>query len=312
MWDDDPQFVDSDNGDFRLLPTSPCIDAGSNAAVPADTLDLDGDGTAIAHRRTDNGIDSGIRIADIHSGRADSELGILGHAGDDCAGLLINERRVHSRPLAVVDSDGEVAIVHHHLPVRQVICRQVEHLVEGAGFQGRFGLRSLCRIVLFGTEIENMIAETKMYNLKIMEDKAMLPTITRRTFSPFLSNLFDDDFFPVLTGRNSSMPAVNIRENEKNFTLELAVPGIDKKDLKIDINEDVLTISHESKSESEENQDGYKRKEFSYSSFCRSFYVPENVNLEKIGANYKDGVLIVELPKNEEEKNKITRQVKIS
>ena len=131
----------------------------------------------------------------------------------------------------------------------------------------------------------------------------MLPTITRRSYSPFLSNLFDDDFFPVLTGRNSSMPAVNIRENEKNFTLELAVPGIDKKDLKIDINEDVLTISHESKSESEENQDGYKRKEFSYSSFCRSFYVPENVNLEKIGANYRDGVLTVELPKNEEEKS---------
>jgi HSP20 family protein len=151
-----------------------------------------------------------------------------------------------------------------------------------------------------------------MFNLKIMEDKAMLPTINRRSFSPFLSNLFDDDFFPVLTGRNSSMPAVNIKENEKNFTLELAVPGIDKKDLKIDINEDVLTISHETKNESEESQDGYKRKEFSYSSFCRSFYVPENVNVDKIGANYKDGVLIVELPKNEEEKSKITRQVQIS
>lgn len=151
-----------------------------------------------------------------------------------------------------------------------------------------------------------------MFNLKIMEDKAMLPTITRRSFSPFLSNLFDDDFFPVLTGRNSSMPAVNIRENEKSFSLELAVPGIDKKDLKIEIHDDILTISHESKSEKEESSDGYRRKEFSYSSFCRSFYVPENVNIEKIGANYKDGVLTVELPKNEEEKNKITKQVKIS
>lgn len=140
----------------------------------------------------------------------------------------------------------------------------------------------------------------------------MLPSITRRNYSPFLSNLFDDDFFPVLTGRNSSMPAVNIRENEKLYALELAVPGIDKKDLKIDINEDVLTISHETKNESEENTDGYKRKEFSYSSFCRSFYVPDNVNLEKINASYKDGVLTVELPKNEEEKSKLSRQVKIS
>jgi HSP20 family protein len=108
------------------------------------------------------------------------------------------------------------------------------------------------------------------------------------------------------------MPAVNIRENEKNFILELAVPGMDKKDLKIDINEDVLTISSETRNETEENNDGYKRKEFSYSSFCRSFYLPENVNKEKIAAEYKDGILSVELPKMEEEKNKISKQIKIS
>ena len=108
------------------------------------------------------------------------------------------------------------------------------------------------------------------------------------------------------------MPAVNIKENEKSFTLELAVPGIDKKDLKIETNEDVLTISSETKNEVEDSKDGYKRKEFSYSSFCRSFYIPENVNMEKIGASYKDGILTVELPKQEEEKSKISRQVKIS
>ena len=140
----------------------------------------------------------------------------------------------------------------------------------------------------------------------------MLPTISKRTYSPFLSNLFDDDFFPVLTNRTSSMPAVNIKENDKNFTLELAIPGMDKKDLKIDINEEVLTISSELKNESEEEKDGYKRKEFSYSSFCRSFYIPENVNREKISAAYKDGILNIELPKMEEEKNKITKQIKIS
>jgi HSP20 family protein len=141
----------------------------------------------------------------------------------------------------------------------------------------------------------------------------MLPTISKRSFSPFfMPNLFDDDFLPVFTNRTSSMPAVNIREDEKNYVLELAVPGIDKKDLKIDINEDVLTISAETKSESEENRDGYKRKEFNYSTFCRSFYIPENVTREKIEAGYKDGILSVELPKQEEEKTKITRQVKIS
>jgi HSP20 family protein len=88
-----------------------------------------------------------------------------------------------------------------------------------------------------------------------MEDKTMLPTISERTFRPFyMPNLFDDDFFPVLNTRPSSMPAVNIREDEKRFTLDLAVPGIDKKELKIDINEDVLTISSETKNESEESK----------------------------------------------------------
>ncbi|MBG0858062.1 MAG: Hsp20/alpha crystallin family protein [Bacteroidales bacterium] len=140
----------------------------------------------------------------------------------------------------------------------------------------------------------------------------MLPSISKRTLSPFLSSIFDDDLFPGFNSRVSSMPAVNIKENEKNFILELAVPGIDKKDLKIDVNEEVLTISSETKNEAEEEKEGYKRKEFSYSSFCRSFYIPENVNREKIGASYRDGILSVELPKMEEEKNKITRQIKIS
>ena len=141
----------------------------------------------------------------------------------------------------------------------------------------------------------------------------MLPTFTRKSFRPFyMSNLFDDDFFPVFQNRTSSMPAVNIREDEKNYNLELAVPGMEKKDLKIDINEDVLTISSESKQETEENKDGYKRKEFSFSSFCRSFYIPENVNRDAIEANYRDGILTVALPKQEEEKSKITRQINIS
>jgi HSP20 family protein len=141
----------------------------------------------------------------------------------------------------------------------------------------------------------------------------MLPTITRRSFRPFyLSNFFDDDFFPVLQNKSTSMPAVNIREDDARYSLELAVPGMDKKDLKIDINEDVLTISSESKNETEENKDGYKRKEFSYSSFCRSFSIPENVNREQIEASYKDGILVVGLPKQEVEKSKITRQISIS
>jgi HSP20 family protein len=141
----------------------------------------------------------------------------------------------------------------------------------------------------------------------------MLPTITRRSFRPFyMPNLFDDDFLPMLSNRTSSMPSVNIREDENNYNLDLAVPGINKDDLKIDINEDILTISSENKSEKEESSDGYKRKEFSYSSFCRSFYIPENVNRDKIEAKYKDGVLSVSLPKQEEEKARLSRHITIS
>jgi HSP20 family protein len=141
----------------------------------------------------------------------------------------------------------------------------------------------------------------------------MLPTITRRSYKPFfMSNFFDDEFFPGLSARSTSMPAVNIREDEKRFTLDLALPGMDKKELKIEINEDILTISSESKQEREEKTENFKRKEFSYSSFCRSFYLPENINKDNIEVNYKDGVLTIELPKEEEEKAKLSRQISIS
>lgn len=140
----------------------------------------------------------------------------------------------------------------------------------------------------------------------------MLPSITRKSFRPFWPNLFDDDFFSSMPSRTNSMPAVNIREDEKNYFLELAVPGIEKKDIKIDINEDVLTISSERKNEMEENKEGYTRKEFSYSSFVRSFFIPENVNPDSIQANYKEGILTVSLPKMEEEKKKLSREIKIS
>jgi HSP20 family protein len=141
----------------------------------------------------------------------------------------------------------------------------------------------------------------------------MLPTITRRSFRPFyMPNIFDEDLFAGLSNRSASMPAVNIKEDEKKYSLELAIPGINKNDLKIDMKEDVITISSEMKKESEENNDSYKRKEFSYSAFSRSFYVPENVNKEKIEASYKDGVLSVTLPKEDEEKSKISKTIEIS
>ncbi len=133
----------------------------------------------------------------------------------------------------------------------------------------------------------------------------MLPVITRRNYKPLtLSDFFNEDFFPTFTRTSNSLPAVNIREDEKGFYLELAVPGMDKKNLKIEVKDEVLTISAEQKEEKQEDLEGYRRREFSYSSFCRSFYLPEDVNGEKIGASYKDGILNIEIPKLGEDKKK--------
>lgn len=142
----------------------------------------------------------------------------------------------------------------------------------------------------------------------------MLPMITRRGYKPLtFQDFFNEDVFPAFTHSGTSLPAVNIREDDKAFYLDLAVPGMDKKDLHIEVKDDVLTISSEHQEEKNQEQDGYRRKEFSFSSFCRSFYLPEDVNSENIGANYKDGILNVEIPKLAEEKKKEKiREVKIS
>ncbi len=142
----------------------------------------------------------------------------------------------------------------------------------------------------------------------------MLPMMRRRSMRPFfMPGIFDDDIFAGSGGGGGDItkPAVNIREEDNRYVLELAVPGIDKKDLKIDVEEDILTISMEQKQEKEEQEKDYKRREFSYSSFCRSFYLPEDANKEKIEASYKDGVLSVDIFKTEE-KAKLSRSIKIS
>ncbi len=145
--------------------------------------------------------------------------------------------------------------------------------------------------------------QIKFNNIK--KEVAMLPMITRRNYKPLtLSDFLNEDFFPTFARSSTSLPAVNIREDEKAFYLELAVPGMDKKNLKIEVKDDVLTISAEQKEEKQEDLEGYRRREFSYSSFCRSFYLPEDVSGERIGATYRDGILNVEIPKLEEEKKK--------
>jgi HSP20 family protein len=112
---------------------------------------------------------------------------------------------------------------------------------------------------------------------------------------------------------NSTLPAVNVKETNDDFVLEVAAPGMTKKDFKINYQNNVLTISSEKEEEREDKSNQYSRREFSYRSFQRSFTVPANeVDSDKISANYAEGILSVKLPKREEVKPKPAREIKIS
>ena len=115
-------------------------------------------------------------------------------------------------------------------------------------------------------------------------------------------------------GNNSTLPAVNVRENQNEFIIEVAAPGMKKDDFKLDFDNGRLTISSEL-SEETKNEGGEKftRREYYYRSFQRSFTVPQNVvDSDKIQAKYTDGILNITLPKREEVKPKPAKQIKIS
>ncbi len=137
---------------------------------------------------------------------------------------------------------------------------------------------------------------------------------------PAFSRMFDDFFkteFPVWSHNNfaaegTTLPAVNIKETDKEFGLELAAPGMKKDDFKVGVEDDVLTISAETEYSKEEKDEDYNRKEFSYVSFQRRFTLPESVNADKVTAKYRDGVLHVSLPKRPEAQPKQAKTIKIA
>jgi HSP20 family protein len=97
--------------------------------------------------------------------------------------------------------------------------------------------------------------------------------------------------------KKQSMPAVNVRESDKDFEIEVAAPGLTKKDFKVTVDNGVLTLSSEKEEEKEQKEKNYTRREFSYSAFTRSFTLPENVNEEDVKANYQDGILKLNVAK---------------
>ncbi len=129
-----------------------------------------------------------------------------------------------------------------------------------------------------------------------------------------LPSLMNDFFKPDWFGGMDTfahVPAVNIRENERDFMLELAIPGFKKEDFNIEIDNEVLTISSHTKAEHTTKEENYTRREFSTSAFRRAFTLPETVDTDKIDAVYEAGVLKVTLPKKEEAFPKPKRLIEI-
>ena len=122
-----------------------------------------------------------------------------------------------------------------------------------------------------------------------------------------LNSLFEENYSKSAneeTALNAWTPTVDIYEDQDAFLLKLELPEVNKEDIKVNLNENVLSISGERRFENEDKRDGYHRVERSYGQFYRSFTLPPNINAEMINAEYKDGVLRLSLPKKEEAKPK--------
>ena len=127
-------------------------------------------------------------------------------------------------------------------------------------------------------------------------------------FNDIFESVLGDTFFN--DRRLSSVPAVNISESNEAYHIELAAPGLKKEDFKVSVERDMLTISTEQRTENNTEGKIYNRREYSYSTFTRSFTLPESANVEQIQAAYTDGVLKLNIPKKEEAKA-IARQIEI-
>lgn len=149
----------------------------------------------------------------------------------------------------------------------------------------------------------------------LVKKDSLLPSWTgglldvNRFFGPRLLDL-DGDFPSFeITGR---IPSVNITESEKEFEIEMAAPGLDRKDIKVEVENNMLCISSEKEENKKEEKKNYTRREYSYNSFSRKFSLPENSLPDKVNAKYENGILHVVLPKKEVTVSKMSKEIKVS
>ncbi|MBB3187096.1 Hsp20/alpha crystallin family protein [Microbacter margulisiae] len=135
-------------------------------------------------------------------------------------------------------------------------------------------------------------------------------------WSNFLNDFFNRDLFDWslrhFSGPNSTLPSMNVKETPDAFEIEMAAPGMNKEDFKIELDNGMLTISSEKKQENTTEEQGkYTRREFSYQSFSRTLEMPASADSESISAKYENGILKVVISKKEEEKPKPSKQISI-
>lgn len=144
--------------------------------------------------------------------------------------------------------------------------------------------------------------------------------LAKRNFLPTFPNLLADFFDKEFVDWSSSnfsptqttLPAVNIKENDDSFEVVMAAPGMSKDDFKINLDNNLLTISSEKENEKEEQQEKFSRREYSYQSFTRSFTLPKDtVDSDKIKARYENGELFISIPKKEEAKTLPPREISV-
>ena len=138
-----------------------------------------------------------------------------------------------------------------------------------------------------------------------------------KNYPSLFDRFFDNDLLDWsnknFSSTQTTLPSVNVKESNSNFEVELAVPGFDKSDFKIELNHNVLSVSSEKKVENETKDDqNFTCREFSYQSFSRSFTLPNIADGEKIEANYNNGILKVTIPKKEEVISKQSRLIDIN
>ncbi len=141
----------------------------------------------------------------------------------------------------------------------------------------------------------------------------MLPVIRTRAMMPnWIEEFFGNDFFSNDQHANASVPSVNVIENNDNFKIEVAAPGLKKEDFRIELDNKLLKISSDRKEENEKKE-GEKilRREFSYCSFKRVFSLPDVVEAEKIDAKHENGILSIIIPKKEEAKVQPVKEIPI-